>query len=164
MNDQFNQNTEPNNTDLPTIFSNQIQRNKITNGKRLALIRAVCDSVMTIKQAAGAHNVGYVNARKIINVFKKERRQEKKSGSSAVKVTESIVNKIKTIISENLVLILSQIKNNLVLSEPPGFTISLASIECCQKIKNSTLKGSLKTRQSKLSRENFIAKRICFIV
>ncbi|KAF7686588.1 hypothetical protein CDIK_3120, partial [Cucumispora dikerogammari] len=53
-------------------------------------------------------------------------------------------------VSENPVLILSQMKNNLVLSEPLGFTISLTSIDKAFK----KLKITLKKVHRKLDRVN----------
>ncbi|KAF7685669.1 hypothetical protein CDIK_3582 [Cucumispora dikerogammari] len=69
----------------------------------MCLIRAVCDNSMSIKQAEDTFDIGYVNAKKIINIFKEQNKtqKEKKAECSSVILTKSILNKLENYISEN---------------------------------------------------------------
>ncbi|KAF7689074.1 hypothetical protein CDIK_2906 [Cucumispora dikerogammari] len=127
MEEPLDNNSEQNNNENTPIAVNPRQKNNITNEKRMCLIRAVCDYGMSIKQAADTFDIGYENAKKIINIFKKESAsKKKKSECSPVILTESILNKIKNYISENPALTLRKVKNKLVQSEPAGFNISIS--------------------------------------
>ncbi|KAF7684921.1 hypothetical protein CDIK_4330, partial [Cucumispora dikerogammari] len=128
-NQETNNNIQINNTNNQ-ISPTQNARRSTTNEKRLCLVRAVCDNGMSIRNAAETYDIPYVNARKIINSFKKNGliNKKKKGGSLPAKLSQSLIDKIETIVSINPLYSLKQIKDELMLEQLNGFSISLSTI------------------------------------
>ena len=100
----------------------------VTNQQRRDLIEKYSVGGFNITDAALLTNIEYETARKIIGIYKKEQRSEKKKTGKAVntKITPEIENFIELKIQENSQITLEQLKEKI--SRTYQLTVSIESI------------------------------------
>ncbi|KAF7699617.1 hypothetical protein CDIK_1124 [Cucumispora dikerogammari] len=97
---------------------------------------------MSIKQAAELYSVSYENVKKIIRNFNRRDviNKKKKSRSEKSKLLHSMLQKIESIVSNNLAYTLKQIIDEIKLTEFEELSISTTTVDRALRELKITLK------------------------
>lgn len=129
-------------TQIPRRF------NKVNKSLKDRLIAQTHTDGLSIKEAAFNLGIDYNNARKIINNYKKVREifplnpSEMPKRGAPVKINDSILEQVDTIIGENTGITIKEIKN--LVHERAGIRLSVGSVaNCLSKLKITLKKASI---------------------